>query len=98
MNNTLPTFERTHLERLKLAADILLSEHEAISDPLEADRLPRPGRACPAPAWPGGAVTAVPAPTAHGAAVNAEDELFGAENLRELRLALDVIAGRGDAR
>ncbi len=33
----------------------------------------------------------MPAPALHAAAVNAEDELFGTENLRELRLALDVI-------
>jgi hypothetical protein len=31
------------------------------------------------------------APASHAGAVNAEDELFGVENLRELRLALDVI-------
>jgi hypothetical protein len=37
MTDTLPTFERTHLERLKLAADILLSEHDAITDPLETE-------------------------------------------------------------
>jgi hypothetical protein len=36
-------------------------------------------------------VTAVPVPAAHAGPVNAEDELFGVENLRELRLALDVI-------
>ncbi len=33
----------------------------------------------------------MPAPSPHAAAVNAEDELSGAENLRELRLALGVI-------
>jgi hypothetical protein len=37
MTDTLPAFERTHLERLKLAADILLAEHDAIPDPLEAE-------------------------------------------------------------
>jgi hypothetical protein len=37
MNDTLPAFERIHLERLKLAADILLAEHDAIPDPLEAE-------------------------------------------------------------
>jgi hypothetical protein len=33
----------------------------------------------------------MPAPGPHAEPVNAEEELFGAENLRELRLALDVI-------
>jgi hypothetical protein len=37
VNDTLPAFERTHLERLKLAADILLSEHDAITGPMEAE-------------------------------------------------------------
>jgi hypothetical protein len=37
MNDTLHAFERTHLERLKLAAEILLSEHDAITDPMEAE-------------------------------------------------------------
>jgi hypothetical protein len=37
VNNTLAEFERTHLERLKLAADILLSEHDAITDSLEVE-------------------------------------------------------------
>ena len=37
MNDTLPALERTHLERLKLAADILLSEHDAIADSLEVE-------------------------------------------------------------
>jgi hypothetical protein len=37
VNDTLAAFERTHLERLKLAADILLSEHDAIPDSLEAE-------------------------------------------------------------
>jgi len=37
VNDTLPAFERTHLERLKLAADILLSEHDAITDSLEVE-------------------------------------------------------------
>ena len=37
MNDTLAQVDRTHLERLKLAADILLSEHDAITDPLEVE-------------------------------------------------------------
>jgi hypothetical protein len=37
MNDALPAQDRTHLERLKLAADVLLSEHDAIPDPLEAE-------------------------------------------------------------
>jgi anti-sigma regulatory factor (Ser/Thr protein kinase) len=37
MPETLPTFERTHLERLKLAADVLLSEHDALTGPLESE-------------------------------------------------------------
>ena len=37
MSDTLAVFERTHLERLKLAADILLAETDAIPDPLEAE-------------------------------------------------------------
>jgi len=37
MPDTLPAFDRTHLERLKLAADILLSEHDAITDSLEVE-------------------------------------------------------------
>jgi hypothetical protein len=37
MTDMLAVFERTHLERLKLAADILLAETDAISDPLEAE-------------------------------------------------------------
>ena len=37
MNDTLAAFERTHLERLKLAADILLSEHDALNDSLEVE-------------------------------------------------------------
>ena len=37
VNDTLPAFERTHLERLKLAADILLSERDAIADSLEVE-------------------------------------------------------------
>lgn len=36
-------------------------------------------------------MTLVPTPGPHTAAVDAKDELFGVENLRELRLALDVI-------
>ena len=37
MTDALAEFERTHLERLKLAADILLSEHDAITDSLEVE-------------------------------------------------------------
>jgi hypothetical protein len=37
MTDTLAEFERTHLERLKLAADILLAETDAIADSLEAE-------------------------------------------------------------
>jgi hypothetical protein len=37
MTDTLAAFERTHLERLKLAADILLAETDAIADPLEVE-------------------------------------------------------------
>jgi hypothetical protein len=37
VSDTLSAFERTHLERLKLAADVLLSEHDAITDPMEAE-------------------------------------------------------------
>jgi hypothetical protein len=37
VSDTLHAFERTHLERLKLAADVLLSEHDAITDPMEAE-------------------------------------------------------------
>jgi hypothetical protein len=37
VNDTLPALERTHLERLKLAADVLLSEHDAIPDSLEVE-------------------------------------------------------------
>jgi hypothetical protein len=37
VNDTLPALERTHLERLKLAADILLSEHDSIPDSLEVE-------------------------------------------------------------
>jgi hypothetical protein len=37
MHDTLTAMERTHLERLKLAADILLSEHDAITDSLEVE-------------------------------------------------------------
>jgi len=37
VNDTLAEFDRTHLERLKLAADILLSEHDAIADSLEVE-------------------------------------------------------------
>jgi hypothetical protein len=37
VNDTLADFERIHLERLKLAADVLLSEHDAITDSLEVE-------------------------------------------------------------
>jgi hypothetical protein len=37
VNDILPGLERTHLERLKLAADVLLSEPDAITDPLEVE-------------------------------------------------------------
>ena len=37
VNDTLPAFGRTHLERLRLAAEVLLSEHDVIPDPLEAE-------------------------------------------------------------
>jgi hypothetical protein len=37
VSDTLAAFERTHLERLKLAADVLLSEHDAITDSLEVE-------------------------------------------------------------
>jgi hypothetical protein len=37
VNDILSAFERTHLERLKLAADVLLSEHDAITDPMEVE-------------------------------------------------------------
>jgi hypothetical protein len=37
LSDTLAEFERTHLERLKLAADVLLSEHDAIPDSLEVE-------------------------------------------------------------
>lgn len=39
MTDTMAVFERTHLERLKLAADILLAETDAIPDPLEAELI-----------------------------------------------------------
>jgi hypothetical protein len=32
-----PGFQRIHLERLKLAADVILAEGEAIGDALEAE-------------------------------------------------------------
>ena len=32
-----PDFQRIHLERLKLAADVILAEGEAIQDALEAE-------------------------------------------------------------
>ena len=37
MPDTLPALERTHLERLKLAADVILAEHGAIPDSLEVE-------------------------------------------------------------
>ena len=37
MPDTLPALERTHLERLKLAADVILSEFDAIPDSLEVE-------------------------------------------------------------
>jgi hypothetical protein len=37
VSDTLPAFDRIHLERLKFAADILLAETDAISDPLESE-------------------------------------------------------------
>jgi hypothetical protein len=37
VNDTLHALERTHLERLQLAADVLLSEHDAITDPMEVE-------------------------------------------------------------
>ncbi len=37
MSDTLLAFERVHLERLKLAADVLLSEGDAIPCPLEVE-------------------------------------------------------------
>jgi hypothetical protein len=37
MTDTLAAFERTHLVRLKLAADILLAETDTIPDSLEAE-------------------------------------------------------------
>jgi hypothetical protein len=37
MTDTLVAFERTHLERLKLAADILLAETDEIADSLEVE-------------------------------------------------------------
>jgi hypothetical protein len=37
MNDALAAFERTHLERLKLAADILLAETDAIPGSLEVE-------------------------------------------------------------
>jgi hypothetical protein len=39
MPDTLADFERTHLERLKLAAEVILSEHDAIPDPLETELI-----------------------------------------------------------
>jgi hypothetical protein len=36
-HDTSPGFQRTHLERLKLAADVILSEGESIGDALEAE-------------------------------------------------------------
>lgn len=37
MPDSLPALDQTHLERLKLAADILLAEHDAIPDSLEVE-------------------------------------------------------------
>ena len=37
MPDAVPALERTHLERLKLAADVLLSEQDAIPDSLEVE-------------------------------------------------------------
>jgi hypothetical protein len=36
-HDTAPDFQRTHLERLKLAADVILAEDEAIGDALAAE-------------------------------------------------------------
>jgi hypothetical protein len=36
-HDTAPGFQRTHLERLKLAADVILAEAEAIGDALTAE-------------------------------------------------------------
>jgi hypothetical protein len=36
-HDALSEFERTHLERLKLAADVILSDSDAINDALEAE-------------------------------------------------------------
>lgn len=37
LQDTLATFERTSLDRLRLAADVILSESEALPDPLTAE-------------------------------------------------------------
>jgi len=37
LQDTLATFERTSLDRLKLAADVILSESEVLPDPLTAE-------------------------------------------------------------
>jgi hypothetical protein len=37
VNDTLAAIDRTHLKRLKLAADILLSEHDALTDSCEVE-------------------------------------------------------------
>jgi hypothetical protein len=58
VNDTLAGFERTHLERMKLAADILIAEHDAIPDTLETELTlfrERVERALLLPAKPAGA-------------------------------------------
>lgn len=37
LHDTLAVFERTSLDRLRLAADVILSEAEALPDPLTAE-------------------------------------------------------------
>ena len=37
LHDTLAAFERTSLDRLRLAADVILSEAEALPDPLTAE-------------------------------------------------------------
>jgi hypothetical protein len=37
LQDTLATFERTSLDRLRLAADVILSESEVLPDPLTAE-------------------------------------------------------------
>jgi hypothetical protein len=36
-HDTAPSFQHTHLERLKLAADVILAEGDAIGDALAAE-------------------------------------------------------------